>query len=400
MAIIYNNIGDCYYNLQKYNQSIAYIEKSLKLSEEIGAKHIIASDLNLLGRSYYQLKSYTKAKNYLQQSIDLAKEIGFLISIKYSSETLSWVEKELGNYQAAYEAQVLFKEISDSLFNEEKSKQIASLEIQYETEKKEQEIATLNQQTQIQELELNRYTLLMTILGISLVVLVLGGVVAYLIIRQRQLNLQQQAQNMEQKMLRAQMNPHFIFNAMAAIQDFMLQNNSKQAASYLSKFSKLIRQILENSRSDYIRLEQEISMLENYLSLQNLRKQKPFIYQIEVAENLDEEEIAIPPMFAQPFIENAIEHGLADSMEEGVIKINFELLNDYVLLSIQNNGIGIEKATHVKKLNPKKHESLATKITQERIAIFRHSIKKDIAFDIQNLTQGTKIMFRLPYQFV
>ena len=141
-------------------------------------------------------------------------------------------------------------------------------------------------------------------------------------------------------------------------------------------------------------------MLENYLSLQNLRKQKSFIYQIEVAENLDAEEIAIPPMFAQPFIENAIEHGLADSTEKGIIKINFELLNDCILLSIQDNGIGIEKTTQVKKLNPEQYQSLATKITQERIAIFRHSIKKDIAFEIQNLAQGTKVMFRLPYQFV
>lgn len=394
------NLGENLLKQEQYTEAEKYLLESLSISESINTNSLTSQILALLGELYYEKQDFINAKAYLERTVELTKRNGQISVLKNTLKFLTRVEEKNGNYQAALEAHKLYKQMSDSLFNKEKSKQIASLEIQYETEKKEQEIATLNQQAEIKDLELNRYTLLMTILGISLIVLILGGLVAYLVIRQQQLSLQQQAQNMEQKMLRAQMNPHFIFNAMAAIQDFMLQNNSKQAALYLSKFSKLIRQILDNSRSDYIRLEQEISMLENYLSLQNLRKQKPFAYQIEVSENLDVEEVAIPPMFAQPFIENAIEHGLDGSVEKGEIKITFDLKEDYILLLVQDNGIGIEKSTKVKKINPEKHESLATKITKERINIFRRSIKKDIAFEIQNLTQGTQVIFRLPYQFV
>ena len=216
-------------------------------------------------------------------------------------------------------------------------------------------------------------------------------------------NLQKEkekAQGMEQKMLRAQMNPHFIFNSLTAIQNYMYQNNTIEAGRFLAKFSQLMRAILEGSRQEFILLEKEVTLLKNYLTLQQLRFENKFDFQVAVTKELDTEEIAIPPMFAQPFIENAIEHGLTDLAEKGEIKIKFDLQEDYVLLSIQDNGIGIEKSTQVKKLNPKKPESLATKITQERIEIFRHSFKKNITFEIQSLTQGTEVIFRLPYQFV
>ena len=403
----YISISNIYIKQQKFKNAYHFLEKSLRLSLELGTESLTTYSYLYLGIVYYHWEEFTKSKDYLNNAIQLARKLNQPESIQTGADYLSKVESSLGNYQAAYEAHLLFKELSDSLFNQEKSKQIASLEIQYETEKKEQQIATLSQEAQIKDLELNlkdselnRYILIMTILGVSLIVLLFGGAIAYLINQQKQLKLQQQAQNMEQKMLRAQMNPHFIFNSMAVIQDFILQNHAEEAVLYLSQFSKLTRQVLENSRNDYIRLEQEISMLKSYLSLQNLRKQNPFTYEVEVSENLDAEEVAIPPMFAQPFIENAIEHGLDDSINRGEIKIKFDIKGDHVLLSIQDNGVGIQEATQIKKNKLEDHESLATKITEERINILRRSIKKNISFDIQSLAQGTQVIFRLPYKFV
>jgi len=221
----------------------------------------------------------------------------------------------------------------------------------------------------------------------------------YLVNRQKQLSLKQKAQEVEQRLLRLQMNPHFIFNAMTAIQDFMLQKNATQAGIYLAQFSKLIRQILENSREEYISLSQEINTLENYLSLQNIRQEHPFTFEVKLDEGIDPDEIAVPPMFAQPFIENAIEHGFSHLKGEGNIQIHFTLQNEHILLQITDNGIGIQEATKMKQAATS-HRSLATQITKERIETLQRSLKKSISFTIQPLEQGTKVVFQLPYQYI
>lgn len=198
--------------------------------------------------------------------------------------------------------------------------------------------------------------------------------------------------------LKLQMNPHFLFNAMSSIQSYLIRNDASQASSYLSRFSKLMRVILETSRSEYITLEEEIEMLENYLTLQRLQYQGSFQYKISIDQELDPTEIAIPPMFAQPFIENAIEHGIADLGNEGWISISFELANDFVVLKITDNGIGLEKSQEKQTDHQENHESLATKITKERIDLYQKSLKKNIIFEILSSEQGTQVIFQLPYQ--
>ncbi|OJJ22068.1 hypothetical protein BKI52_08495 [marine bacterium AO1-C] len=198
--------------------------------------------------------------------------------------------------------------------------------------------------------------------------------------------------------LKLQMNPHFIFNAMGAIQNYMITNDTRHSSIYLAKFSKLMRAVLENSRQEYISLNNEIEMLENYLSLQNLRFEEGFDYRITIDEQLDTEFIAIPPMFAQPFIENAIEHGIARLKKNGWIQINFSLHEKVVILKITDNGVGIENSIETKQTQKKVHHSLATTITQERIDLYRQSLKKNITFEVKSLKQGTQVIFHLPYQ--
>ncbi len=290
-----------------------------------------------------------------------------------------------------------YKHTADSLSALEKDKDLAELQTKYEAGKKEAEIAQLNQESEIHRLELAQQKAL-TLGTIVALLLVIGfGWIYYV---QSKVKQQRALSQMEQKALRSQMNPHFIFNALGAIQNYMLQNKPLEAGSYMSRFARLMRQILENSREDYISLDNEISTLENYLQLQSLRFDNKFKYEIKVDPLIDQEVLKIPPMLAQPFIENALEHGLSSIDKEGLIKISFSLENDRILLTVTDNGKGIANTV---KLNPK-HKSLATTIIQERIAVINKILKRKIIIHIENLTSadefgtGTKVSLLLPYK--
>ncbi|WP_025665489.1 tetratricopeptide repeat protein [Aquimarina megaterium] len=397
MIRAYISIGNSYTQQKNSIEALEYLQKGLPLSNEIGNHSLSIELYNALGRVYYQLNNYIQAKEYLTKGIKLAQKIDFPTEIRDGSLILSKAEKALGNHKAALASYELYHTTYDSLLGEEKSKQLSQLQVQYETEKKEQEIKSLAQQASIQSLELKQANFNKTIFGIVSLVLLLLGLVLYLVNRQKRLALQQRAQDIEQNLLRVQMNPHFIFNAMTSIQDYMNQGNAKQASLYLVKFSKLIRQVLDNSRSEFISLDQEINMLDNYLSIQNLKRDHPFTFKIEVEDGLIPEEIAIPPMFAQPFVENAIEHGVTSLKEGATIHIHFSIEGEHLVLKILDNGSGIEEAIKVKR---KDHVSHAIKITEERIDLYRKMRKKKIAFDIQNLSQGTQVTFTLPFQYV
>ncbi|WP_025665488.1 tetratricopeptide repeat-containing sensor histidine kinase [Aquimarina megaterium] len=393
----YVNIGQVYLLKKEYEKALEYLQKGLLFQQQIEDQSSHAVLLNTIGEVQWRLGNLQKAKKYLTQGVTIAQKINFPTAIKDGSKVLSEIQKALGNHKAALASYELYHTTYDSLLGEEKSKQLSQLQVQYETEKKEQEIKSLAQQASIQSLELKQANFNKTIFGIVSVVLLLLGLVFYLVNRQKRLALQQRAQDIEQNLLRVQMNPHFIFNAMTSIQDYMNQGDAKQASMYLVKFSKLIRQVLDNSRSEFISLDQEINMLDNYLSIQNLKRDHPFTFKIEVEDGLISEEIAIPPMFAQPFVENAIEHGVTAIKEGATIHIYFSMEGDHLVLKILDNGSGIEEAIKVKR---KDHVSHAIKITEERIDLYRKMRKKKIAFDIQDLSQGTQVTFNLPFQYI
>lgn len=205
--------------------------------------------------------------------------------------------------------------------------------------------------------------------------------------------------------LRAQMNPHFLFNCLNSIERYVIKNDTKQASKYLNNFARLIRMILQNSRSNYIKLADEIKTLELYLEMEALRFYQKFQYHISVGKNVHPDTLNIPPMLLQPFIENAIWHGLMNksNKENGVITLDFKQQNGYLICTIQDNGIGRAAAALIKARRPVTgKKSIGLKITHDRIQMINQVQHLNTSVDIFDLKKedgtagGTKVVLKIP----
>jgi len=224
-------------------------------------------------------------------------------------------------------------------------------------------------------------------------------------IKRREYNITQKHKNLElkQRLFRLQMNPHFIFNSLIAIQNYIYNNNRKEASNYLSDFALLFRLILNNSKSEFVLFDKEIETLTLYLKFQSLRYPDKFSYNINIDPEIDVDFIMIPPMLAQPMIENAIEHGIFYKEGKGNIDIRFYYKGSELIIEVEDNGVGLSFTKH-NKSKKQKHKSSALNITRERVKTLgkRHGFSP--IFEITELTDnnknvlGTKVMFNLPYK--
>ena len=211
-----------------------------------------------------------------------------------------------------------------------------------------------------------------------------------------------QNSELDQKLLRLQMNPHFIFNSLFAIQSYIYSNQTHLAGDYLSDFAHLIRLILDNSRNESIPLQTEIETIELYLKLQKLRLNEKFNYSIEVDTELMEGDYAIPPMLAQPFLENAVEHGMRNLKRKGEIIVKYKLQNNMIRFSVTDNGIGLSGSKKQKENSEHKHESLAIDICKNRLELLRKQKGGNIIFlleeikSVGGIVEGTRVAFNIP----
>jgi len=184
--------------------------------------------------------------------------------------------------------------------------------------------------------------------------------------------------------LRREMNPHFIFNSLNSVNHFIATNNELEANQYLTKFSKLMRGVMENSTEDFIPFQQELDLLQNYLALEKTRFADKFDYEIEVDESLNLQSQQVPGMLVQPFLENAIWHGLRYRTEKGFLKLSFEKDNQYLKITIEDNGIGIEESKKQKTRHQKTREGRGMKNTLERVQLLNDLYKKDISCSVKD----------------
>jgi len=401
IADAYNNLASTYYLMSITDSAVYYADKSIIIARNIYDQPKLATFYILRGKIYLKSGNEQKALKDLKRGYAIAKKLEMPFEISDASKLLSSIYSGNGHYKEAFNMLSEHNIMQDSLNKAENIRKITQLELQYEFDKKQRKIENkIKQERLANEAKMQQQRIYIFGLSIVLVFFVLFGI---LIFRQKTLQAKFKTIELGQKLLRTQMNPHFIFNSLCAIQDYMFSNSAKEAGNFLSRFAALMRQILENSRTEYITVENEISMLNNYLEIQKLRFEKKFTYQIDIDEAIDKETFGIPPMLAQPFIENAIEHGLIPKKEAGKILIHLYLQNGLISYEIEDNGVGRKEAMKTKEDQKVARESLATTLTRERLAYLKKQTGKNSFFQIVDLLEnnepaGTRVTFSIPYQ--
>jgi LytS/YehU family sensor histidine kinase len=253
-----------------------------------------------------------------------------------------------------------------------------------------------------QEEIINKQTEYRNLLIIGLLIL---ASVSFILLNRYRLNVKNKQNQLkidsletEQKLLRAQMNPHFINNALNSIQSLILENEPAEAGEYLVTFSRLTRAILEQTRKKYISLNKEIETLRMYLEMERLRFDNKFDYEISLSENLVPETIYIPPLLIQPFAENAILHGIVHKNGNGTISITFNRANGNLRCIIQDDGIGRKMAKEINENKSRSGDSIATKIAIERLNLMDQngSIEFEDLKDEQQNASGTRVIINMP----
>jgi LytS/YehU family sensor histidine kinase len=368
-----------------------------------------------LGKAYYETKQSARALACLSESVKLANETHAQNIIIDDYKLLSELYASQNNFKEAFAYSDKYNHLKDSLFNAESKKKLDALQTYYENEKKEQEIAILNRDKQLKNLqykqkeeELNNQRLLKYwMFAIALIILLVVAVFYIYSMNRAIKNRHALEKNLNlymQKALSQQMNPHFIFNTLNSIQFFLLNNDKIASSKYLSKFAKLMRLTLDNSQKQAITLPDEIEALKLYVELEQLRFENKFSFDLQVEFIPDFELINLPPLILQPFVENAIWHGLMhrENVDGGILKINFSSYNNILKCEIEDNGIGREKAREIRQKKKPDHVSWGTKITESRISLINelHKSKLNIKYtdlkDYNNLPIGTKVKIEFP----
>lgn len=333
-----------------------------------------------------------------QAAKDDVKELAVLLSSLYETQQ---------KYSKALEYHKLAMSYKDSVISKESTSQMAKLMSKYQFTQQKRQIKKQAQTIQKKEQDLKSQR---TITYLLVVVLAVMWVATYALFRFYKLRQQHAKSQLETKvaegetrLLRAQMNPHFIFNSLNAIQSFIMMNNERMANRYLSRFSKLMRMFLESSRSQYTTISDEIELLDHYMELEKLRFEDKFDYEIEMDQALDAYNTEIPTMIIQPFIENAINHGFTHKKQKGMLKVGFRKDGDEISCTVEDNGIGRKKAAEFKQQSTKpQYVSRAMQIIEERLDLINTLENTNIGTTISdkvdqaNESNGTKVEIRIP----
>ncbi len=375
-------------------EALAYAKECLQFEEKINHPITFNTAYTHLGMAYFELDSIDEAIVALEKAREIGEEESTLHAKRKPLRYLNQAYKRKGRMKEAYQTLLLYNQLNDSLMAEENIRIVEELKSKYETEKKEQQVRELTQQNQISELRLRQRSI--TIIVVLILALILAGGI-YFVSRQRLLKEQQEALENRLLSLRVQLNPHFIFNALTAVQNYMLSGKDlKQAVRYLSNFAKVMRAFLEYNQAETITLDKELHAMGLYVGIQELRFSNGFMFDVHVDDAIISEETLVPPMILQPLIENAIEHGIRN-VENGRIELHYSVEGESLIMRLCDNGIGRKRAAESPKTVEK--TSLATKITNERIQLLNRKHKGRFQLEIRDANQdgtGTEVTVRMP----
>ena len=353
-----------------------------------------------IGNAFAQKRDYVNAIPYLKKSIEEADSKEDLIVQKDATRKLSEVYKDAGEFDKALIAYQSYVDLVDKLYSKKEQEISQAARFSKDIVAKQNRILSLESERALSESkyqltteQAKRQKLIIHSLIGGLILLLIVGFLMFKYIKQQRL-----ANNLlALKSLRSQMNPHFIFNALNSVNSFIASNDERAANKYLTDFSLLMRSVLENSEEDFIPLEKEIELLELYTKLEHFRFQDKFDYNITIDKNIHINDFVIPPMLLQPYIENAVWHGLRYKKTKGRLEIAVSQTNsEEIKISITDNGIGREKSKALKTEDQKKQNSKGMGNIKKRVSILNAMYKDKVDVFIDDLTNnedtGTKVI--------
>lgn len=397
-SICFNSIGDAYAFKNQNRLALDYLLKALKINLEEGDRMYIAVSYMHIGETYLNDGYASEAIRYLSNGLEVARKIGSKFVMEKASRLLADAYEQQNDIVQALHYFRQSAAYKDSLINEKNIFHLSTIKAAYEQQHQKNQIVKLSEEALVQRAKLTRQRAWLMGAMFFLLVLVIMTV---LFVRQGRLKHRNKALMFQQRLLRSQMNPHFIFNALSAIQVFILENDMQKSSQFLSDFAKLMRHVLKSSNYEYISLQDELEMLRYYMNLQKLRFTTPFEFNITVDKELEGGDVLVLPMLIQPFLENAIEHGLKPLGGGGKIEVRFKKENSSLIVEVDDNGIGIDYSDRIGPRSDN-HESMALKITRERLEVLEKDSREKTVFEIFDkktqdpFEQGTMVRFKLP----
>lgn len=394
------NYANVVYNLGDYSEALKYYKNALNIYIKKKDYKKAAVVCYFFGRTYDNIGKIDSSISYFIKSKDLALKVENKELLELVLIQLIKLYEEKNDYESAYETFHTQTHLKEYLFTGTKRKQINDLHEKYQTEKNMRELRLLSVENEYKDLQLNQIRERIVILiGLTFLAILLS---VFSIMQNRRKN-RQRILELEQKLLRFQMNPHFIFNSLSSIQSLIYKNQGEVAIQNLTNFSELTNTIFQTLKSEYVSLDTEIASIKHYLELQKIVLKEKLEYFFEVDTNLDPKKVAIPPMLLQPLIENSVLHGINNKTEKGNVYIRFLKKEKSLIIEIEDDGIGRENA---KKFSKKEHKSFATEITKSRLQKMNTIFRKKTSFEIFDLKndddspKGTKVCLRFPLKSI
>ncbi|WP_244526709.1 tetratricopeptide repeat protein [Pseudozobellia thermophila] len=385
-----NGIAHVYVHLGKAKMAVFMLGDALARAKKLGEHALIASVHLTLGWALTDLKRYDEAEESLLSGLELARKYGLMRTRAEAYSFLSDLAAAEGNYEQALKYHKTSLDVESQIKNDQNVRYVYNSIIEKDNEAR---VSSINQQ-----LRKNNTRLLVSGIAIAL----LAGIF-YILYRQYQLKNDKKLLTLEQSMLRSQMNPHFLFNSLNSIKLYIINNEQKNAVHYLNKFSKLVRKILESSSIREIPLAEELETVELYMNIENIRFSNEIEFKVHVDKNIDPHTVRIPSLILQPFLENALWHGLSSKIGDKKIEVHItKKVKDFIDISITDNGIGRKAAEKIKQNKVLKRKSVGIEITKERLANFSkdylNSFDVEIVdlYDAANRPAGTQVILHIP----
>lgn len=399
-VICYNSIGKVYIKQKKFDEASTILQNALTKALEVGDQYYIATSYTNLGLLQSLTNNGVLAEQNLKQAVEISNNYNLLSSKIEALQYLSENYAKKNDYSAALRDYKIADSLEHIINNERNLSYINDLIIKYESESKNNTIKALANENELvkSRLEKNRLSLLFALLAIVLITVLL-----IIFNRQKQITQEKKILALEQNMLKSQMNPHFIFNSLNSIKLYIINNEKENAVYYLNKFAKLIRKILVVSNEKDISLADELETMKLYMNIENIRFSNEIDFNVNIDKSINPENIRVPSLILQPFLENSLWHGLSSKKDDK--KISVDVVKDdedYVTISITDNGVGRKVSQERKQKKTLNRKSVGIEITKERLFNFSkrfarmYDLKIEDLFDKQNNVAGTKVILNIP----